>query len=93
MLALSGGAWYNWIMTRTEQLERIQAALPTLSDDRIAAVREMIDYWAGPAIFDGLSDAHKARIDQALDRLDAGQGIPAEQVFASIADRLKARSS
>lgn len=77
-------------MTRTETIAEIQATLPTLADEHVDQLYALLLAWAQPILFDTLSDAEKAEIDAALDRLDAGQSIPAETVFATFARKLNA---
>ena len=77
-------------MTRTEAMTIISATLPTLDDEHLASMAELAKWWAGPSVYSTLSGSHRAQIDEALVRLDAGQKLPAETVFSDIAAKLKA---
>jgi hypothetical protein len=77
-------------MNRTEATTLINATLPILTDERMDTLLAMLQAWTGPSVFDRLPPAERAHIDRALDRLDAGQLVPAETVFADLAARLKA---
>lgn len=68
----------------------ITKTLPSLDDERLALMAEIARSWAGPTVYSTLVPDEQGKIDAALDRLDAGQGIPSEEVFAKLADRLKA---
>jgi hypothetical protein len=43
-----------------------------------------------PSVYSTLSPDEKAAIDPALDRLDRGEGIPGEDVFARLDARIAA---
>lgn len=75
-------------MTRSEALAVIQSTLPTLDKDRLTAVAELVQGWLMPTVYETLPTAEKASIDAALDRLDAGNSVPADAVFARVAARL-----
>jgi predicted transcriptional regulator len=75
-------------MTRIERIAPFIEALPDdLFEDFLAAA----SYAAGDAtIYATLSAEQKAEIDAALARLDAGEGVPYDDVKARIDAKLKA---
>ena len=77
-------------MTRTEALAVIQATLPSLDDDHVDVMLAMVKSWSGASVFDTLPGGEKAKIDRALDRLDQGQSVSSDIVFANLAAKLKA---
>ncbi len=77
-------------MTRTEAIDRIKAKLDELPDERIEVLAELTEAWSKPTVYSTLSDAEKAEIDAALDRLDRGEGVPLETVKARLDAKLKA---
>ena len=80
-------------MTRTQAIDLIRAKLDTLPDDRIEALAEVASAWDKPTVYSTLSDADKADIDAAVDELDRGEGIPGEQVFGAMRQRIAAAKS
>lgn len=76
-------------MTRADALSIISKTLPSLDDERVEFVAEMIKSWSEPSVFVRLPVAERAKIDAALDRLDNGQTVAAEAVFDRIAAKLK----
>ena len=77
-------------MARTEALAVIQAALPSLDDQHVDVMLAMVKSWSGSSVFDVLPEGEKAKIDRALDRLDRGESVPSDTVFANLAAKLKA---
>jgi len=77
-------------MTRTEAIDLIKAKLDQLPAERIEMLAEMAQAWTEPTVYSTLSDAEKAKIDDALDRLDRGEGVPWEDVKARLDAKLKA---
>jgi hypothetical protein len=80
-------------MTRTEAISLIKAKLDTLPDDRLEVLAEVAQAADRPTIYSTLSDAEKAEIDVALDALDRGEGIPGEQVFDRLRQRIASAKS
>ena len=80
-------------MTRTQAIDLIRAKLDTLPDDRIEALAEVASAWDKPTVYSTLGDADKADIDAAVDELDRGEGIPGEQVFGEMRQRIAAAKS
>lgn len=77
-------------MTRTQAIDLIKSRLDTLSDDRIEVMAEVASATDRPTVYSTLTDAEKADIDAALDELDRGEGIPGEQVFSEMRQRVAA---
>ena len=77
-------------MTRTQAIDLIKARLDTLPDDRIEVMAEVATATDRPTVYSTLTDAEKADIDAALDELDRGEGIPGEQVFSEMRQRVAA---
>ncbi|MFM9942241.1 MAG: hypothetical protein ACKVP7_22385 [Hyphomicrobiaceae bacterium] len=74
-------------MTRTKAIAEIEAVLPTLADEQVQALADLARRWTEPSVYSTLSAKGRAEIDAALDRLDAGQGVPG----ATVLDRIDAR--
>ena len=52
---------------------------------------KMAEAWSRkPTVYETLSDADKAEIDAALDRLDRGEGVPWETVKADMEAKIVA---
>ena len=79
-------------MNRTEALAVIQATLPSLDDQHVDVMLAMVKSWTGASVFDTLPQGEKAKIDCALDRLDRGDSVPSDTVFANLAAKLKTAS-
>lgn len=77
-------------MTRAETIATIIRALPSLDDERIDTLAAMLQCWSGGSIFETLPEAEQRKVDDALARLDRGEGIPAETVFQNLDAKLKA---
>lgn len=77
-------------MTRTEAIDLIKAKLDELPAERVEMLAEMAKAWSEPTVYSTLSDAEKAEIDDALDRLDRGEGVPWEDVKTRLDAKLKA---
>lgn len=75
-------------MTRTQAIDLITTKLDQLPDERLETLAEMATAWTEPTVYASLSDAEKAEIDAALDELDRGEGIPGDQVFAELRQRV-----
>lgn len=76
-------------MTRTEAIDLIKAKLDELPAERVEMLAEMAKAWSEPTVYSTLSDAEKAEIDDALDRLDRGEGVPWEDVKTRLDAKLK----
>jgi hypothetical protein len=73
-------------MTR---IERIAPYIEALSDDAFEDFLAAAAYAAGDTtIYAPLSAEDKAEIDAAIARLDAGEGVPYDEVKARLARRL-----
>lgn len=71
-------------MIRTKALAQIASTAAQLDDAQLEALAEYTAYLAGPTVYATLPEADKVKIEQALDALDRGEAIPAEQVFAEL---------
>ena len=80
-------------MNRTQAIDLIVAKLDTLPDDRIEVLAEVVITWNKSTVYSTLSDAGKADIDAGLDELDRGEGIPGEQMFSEMRQRISAAKS
>lgn len=76
-------------MTRTEAIDLIKAKLDELPAERVEMLAETAKAWSEPTVYSALSDAEKAKIDDALDRLDRGEGVPWEDVKTRLDAKLK----
>lgn len=65
-------------MTRAEAIAQIAANAEKLDDEQLEGLAALTEALLGPSVYSTLSPADKA----ALDRLDRGEGIPGEDVFA-----------
>jgi hypothetical protein len=77
-------------MTRTQAIDLIKSKLDQLPDERIEMLAEMTQAWTEPTVYSTLCDAEKKKIDDAIDRLDRGEGVPWEDVKARLDAKLKA---
>ena len=74
-------------MSRAQALAEIEAVLPTLADEHVLALADLARRWQEPSVYSTLSQAERAEIDAALDRLDRGEGGPGDAAL----DRIDAR--
>lgn len=78
-------------MTR---IERIAPFIKALSDDAFEDFLAAASYAAGDAtIYATLPAGEKAEIDAAITRLDAGEGVPYDEVKARLDAKLKATNA
>jgi hypothetical protein len=77
-------------MTRSEAIARIAANAEQLNDEQLEGLAALTSALVGPSVYSALPEAEKAALDAALDRLDRGEGIPGEEVFARIDARIAA---
>lgn len=77
-------------MTRAEAIAQIAANAEQLSDQQLEGLAALTAALVGPNVYSTLPDAEKAALEAALDRLDRGEGIPGEEVFARIDSRIAA---
>ena len=80
-------------MTRAQAIDLIRAKLDTLPDERVEVLAEIAHAWDSPTVFSTLSDAERAELDAAVDELDRGEGIPGDQVFTELRQRIAAAKS
>lgn len=77
-------------MTRSEAIAQIAAAAEKLNDEQLEGLAAFTAALAQPSVYSTLSAAEKATLDATLDRLDRGEGIPGEEVFARLDARIAA---
>ena len=77
-------------MTRSEAIAQIAANAEQLNDEQLKGLAALTAALVGPSVYSTLPEAEKAEIDAALDRLDRGERIPSEEVFAQIEARVAA---
>jgi hypothetical protein len=82
--------YFKSVMTRSETLAQIAANAEKLSDEQLEGLVAFTTALVQPSVYSALSPADKASIDAALDRLDRGEGIPGEEVFARLDARIAA---
>ena len=75
-------------MTRAEAIARIAANAEKLNDDQLEGLAALTSTLVRPSVHSTLSPVDKAALDAALDRLDRGEGIPGEEVFARLDARI-----
>ena len=80
-------------MTRTQAISTLHAKLPSLPDERIELLAEVVQAWSQQSVWSSLTKAEQAEADQALDSLDRGEGIPLEDVESELDALLSIRSS
>lgn len=76
-------------MNRTETIDLIKAKLDELPDEQLDALAELTKAWSEPSVYSTLSETAKQDIEAALDRLDAGEGVPWEDVKARLQAKLR----
>ncbi len=76
-------------MTRTETIDLIKAKLDELPDEQLDALAELTKSWSEPSVYSQLPETEKRDIEAALDRLDAGEGVPWEDVKARLQAKLR----
>lgn len=73
------------------RIDRIAPFIEALSDDAFEDFLAAASYAASDdTIYATLTDSDKAKIDAAIARLDAGAGIPYDEVKARLDAKLKA---
>jgi len=77
-------------MTRTEAIAQIAANAEKLNDDQLDGLVAFTSTLVQPSVYSTLSPTDKVALDAALDRLDRGDGIPGEEVFARLDARIAA---
>ena len=77
-------------MTRSEAIAQIAANAEKLNDEQLEGLAAFTTALVRPNMYSTLSPAEKARSTHALDRLDRGEGIPGEEVFARLDMRIAA---
>jgi hypothetical protein len=77
-------------MTRSEAIAQIAANAEKLNDEQLEGLAAFTSALVEPSVYSTLSPDEKAAIDPALDRLDRGEGIPGEDVFARLDARIAA---
>jgi hypothetical protein len=80
-------------MTRAETIAQIAANAERLDDEQLAGIAALTEALLRPTVFSTLSHEDRAVLDAALDRLDGGEGLPGEQVFARLDGRIAAAKS
>jgi hypothetical protein len=76
-------------MPRDETIEKINATLERLPDDRLDDLAAPAAAWTSPTTYSTLSDADRIAIDAALDALDRGEG----EAWETVKDKLDAKLS
>ena len=75
-------------MTRSEAMAQIAANAEKLDDDQLEGLAAFTAALVGPSIYSALSPVDKAALEAALDRLDRGEGVPGDEVFARLDARI-----
>ena len=77
-------------MTKAEAIAQIATNAEKLNNDQLEALVALTSTLVEPSVYSTLSQADKAALDAALDRLDQGEGTPGEDVFARLDARIAA---
>jgi hypothetical protein len=77
-------------MTRAEAIAQIAANAEKLNDDQLEGLVALTSTLVQPSVYSTLSPGDKAVLDAALDRLDRGEGVSGEDVFARVDARIAA---
>lgn len=77
-------------MTKHDVIDRIAQGMTRLDDEKLEDVARYIEHLAGGSVYATLPAAEKRKIDEALDSLDRGEGVPGEQVFRALRARIDA---
>ncbi len=70
-------------MSRTETIAHITATLTTLPDDRVQALAELADEWAGPIVVE--DDHTRAAIAEGIAQANRGEFATDAEVEAAFA--------
>lgn len=75
-------------MTRIEAIAQITTTIQQLDDEQLIGMAAFAKRLAGPSVYSTLPDSEKQAIDDAMARLDRGEGIPGPQAFADLRNRI-----
>jgi hypothetical protein len=75
-------------VTRSEAISQIAANAEKLNDDQLEGLAAFTTALVRPTAYSTLPPEEKVMIDAALDRLDRGEGIPGEEVFSRLDERI-----
>jgi len=89
-MCISAQSCYYAFMTKSEAIARIAADAEKLSDEQLEGLAALTAALVQPSVYSTLSPAEKTALGLALDRLDRGEGIPGEEVFARFDARIAA---
>jgi hypothetical protein len=71
-------------MTRTEAIEKIQAALPALADEQVDALAEMVQAWAEPREPLDLTPEELAGIERSREDFKHGRTLTDDEYQAEM---------
>ena len=77
-------------MTRSEAIAQIAANAEKLNDEQLEGLAAFTMALVRSTVYSTLSPDEKALIEAALHRLDRGEGIPGEEAFARLDERIAA---
>lgn len=75
-------------MTRSEAIPQIAANAEKLNDEQLEGLAAFTTALVRPTVYSTLPPEEKALIDAALDRLNRGEGIPGEETFSRLDERI-----
>lgn len=75
-------------MNRTEAIAQIAGAIDQLDDEQLSGLAELTRGLVGPSVYSTLPESEKRAIEEAVARLDRGEGISGPQVFSDLRQRI-----
>ena len=75
-------------MNRTQAIAQIAGTIDQLDDEQLAGLAEFTRWLVGPSVYSSLPESEKQAIEEAIARLDRGEGLPGPQVFSDLRNRI-----
>ena len=76
-------------MSRNQTIDKINATLERLPDERLETLAEIAESWTQPTVYSSLGDDERAEIEAGLNELDRGDGVAWPAVKSALDAKLK----